>query len=238
MKSRLIVLPSLIAIILTAAFVSWAQEQPQSEKDLKFYIYSIDQLTSANSGLQEQLIENEKRISKLMAEKDSLVALLRKYEAGIITAVQQPVTAANAPLKEASKAPLTPSVPVDIGANFEEGYRKALEKFNQKDYREAISMFNALLQKSRDNSLSDNCQYWIGEAYYALKDYQQAIIEFEKVLTFTSTNKDDDSQLKLGLCYIHLEDKESAKRELTRLLSKYPNSEFTELSRKLLEGLE
>jgi outer membrane protein assembly factor BamD (BamD/ComL family) len=32
-------------------------------------------------------------------------------------------------------------------------------------------------------------------------------------------------------------DKESAKRELTRLLSNYPNSEYTERARKILQEM-
>ena len=98
-------------------------------------------------------------------------------------------------------------------------------------------MFQALIQRDMNNALSDNCQYWIGEGYFGLKDYQKAVIEFEKVFSYSNTNKDDDAQLKLGITYIRMGQKEDARRELTRLLSNYPNSEFTALARKLLEEL-
>lgn len=219
-----------IAVILISSMICsnllFAQTgQNASQKDEKFYIYSIEQLSAANKGLQEQLVQNQKLITRLRTENDSLVSILIRYQSGGLTPA--------APVKMKSSQTPVSTVPGD----FEEGYRMALAKFNQHDYKQARIMFKNLLAQNRNNSLSDNCQYWIGESYYALKEYQQAIIEFEKVLTFSNTNKDDDSQLKLGLCYLRLKDKESAKRELTRLIANYPQSEFTELGRKLLEEL-
>ena len=122
-------------------------------------------------------------------------------------------------------------------SGYERDYQAAYDAFNQGSYDRALTRFTNLLQRSRDNSLSDNAQYWIGECYYAKKDYNKALIEFEKVFTFAKSNKKDDAQLKLGLCYLRMNDKESAHRELTRLLSKYPDSEFTTLGRKLLRDL-
>ena len=220
----------LIFSLIGSSLLATQTQQTASQKDEKFYIYSIEQLSAANKGLQEQLVQNQKLITRLKTENDSLMSLLRKYQSGSLTAaapVKMP------PAKTTSAQAPVPTVP----GSFEEGYRTALAKFNQHDYKQAKTLFKNLLMQNRNNSLSDNCQYWIGESHYALKEYQQAIIEFEKVLTFSNTNKDDDSQLKLGLCYLRLKDKESAKRELTRLIANYPQSEFTELGRKLLEEL-
>lgn len=122
-------------------------------------------------------------------------------------------------------------------SGYERDYQAALNAFNTGKYDRALTRFKALLERSKDDALSDNAQYWIGECYYGMKDYNKAVIEFEKVFTFPKSNKKDDAQLKLGLCYIRLNDKDSAHRELTRLLSKFPNSEFTTLGRKLLREL-
>lgn len=219
-----------IAVILVSSMICsnllFAQTgQNVSQKDEKFYIYSIEQLSAANKGLQEQLVQNQKLINRLRTETDSLVSILSRLQSGGLTP--------SASVQKTSPQNSMAAAPGD----FEEGYQMALAKFNQHDYKQARIMFKDLLAKNRNNSLSDNCQYWIGESYYALKEYQQAIIEFEKVLTFANTNKDDDSQLKLGLCYLRLKDNASAKREFTRLIANYPQSEFTGLGRKLLEEL-
>ncbi len=120
---------------------------------------------------------------------------------------------------------------------FSSRYRIALSHYYARRCREGIDLFNELLAIDMNNSLSDNCQYWIGECYYALKNFKKCIIEFEKVFTFSNSNKDDDAQLKLGLCYINLRDKERARSELNRLLTNYPKSEYVEKAKSLLDGL-
>ena len=122
-------------------------------------------------------------------------------------------------------------------SGYDRDYQTALDAFNTGKYDRALVRFQALLSRSKDDALADNAQYWIGECYYGMKDYNKALIEFEKVFTFPKSNKKDDAQLKIGLCYIRLDDKENAQRELTRLLSKFPDSEFTTLGRKLLREL-
>ena len=87
------------------------------------------------------------------------------------------------------------------------------------------------------HDLADNCQYWIGEVYYGMKDYKRSIKEFEKVFTFTGSNKDDDSQYKLGLCYVNIGNKSRAKDEFQKLLEIYPNSEYFQKSKQYLQQL-
>jgi len=79
------------------------------------------------------------------------------------------------------------------------GYEKARELFESYQYRDAINAFTRLLEQNPDDVLADNCQYWIGESYFGLKEYQQAIMEFQKVFAYSMTDKYDDAQLMIGL---------------------------------------
>ena len=231
MKSGVFRSSAVLLILLIVSAGCFAQKKGVPEKDRRFYLYSIDQLSAANQEMQAQLSANNALINQLRAELDSLrseiITIQTEFKAG----------KRYTPPPKKPTAPKSVQVPETGNLNYEEAYRKALEKFNQRDYRKAVSMFQALVERSMNNPLSDNCQYWIGECYYGMRDYQKAVIEFEKVFSFSNTNKDDDAQLKLGMSYIRLEQKENARRELTRLLSNYPNSEFTALARKLLEEL-
>ncbi len=120
---------------------------------------------------------------------------------------------------------------------FEAEYQRALDVHLQGNYTRACGMFQALIKSNPSHRLSDNCQYWIGECYFGLKDYRKAVIEFCKVFTFPRTNKAEDAQLKIGLCYIRLGDKARARRELTRLISHYPGSRYVAVSRRELSKL-
>ncbi len=127
--------------------------------------------------------------------------------------------------------------PVQVSDDFVAEYKNALNLFMSKKYLNSLNLFSTLLEKNRTHSLSDNCQYWIGECYYQLKQYNQAIIAFEKVFTFPSSNKDDDSQIKLGKTYIMLGQKQKAKEEFNRLINKFPKSEYIRMAKSYLNKL-
>mgnify|MGYP001430492795 FL=1 len=85
--------------------------------------------------------------------------------------------------------------------------------------------------------LADNAQYWLGECEYARRDFQAALAAFQKVFLFAKTEKEDDAQLKLGLCYLQLGDRDSAMIEFKRLVVDYPESEYVVRAEELLGGI-
>ena len=105
-------------------------------------------------------------------------------------------------------------------------YKKSHSQYQNAEWNLSLNGFNYLIQVNKNHDLADNCQYWIGEVYYALTDYERSIIEFEKVSTFPDTNKLDDAQFKLGLCYMNINQIDRAEQEFINLLEFYPNSEY------------
>lgn len=105
-------------------------------------------------------------------------------------------------------------------------YQDALDNVYNHNYVSAIAKFQELLKEDSTNELADNCQYWIGESYYALGNFQQAIAEFEKVYAFDNNNKSDDAQFMIGLAYIKIGDKNLAELELKNLLTFFNKSEY------------
>jgi len=122
-------------------------------------------------------------------------------------------------------------------SSYKQRYDDALDDYNRRRYRDAISKFERLLSTDQTTSLADNCQYWIGECYYGLGDYTRAVAAFEKVFSFTNSNKSDDAQLKLGLCYLRLNDVARAREELERLIGNYPKSEYISVAQRFLNKL-
>ncbi len=118
--------------------------------------------------------------------------------------------------------------------SFTTKYNEAFQFYKDHQYLEAIQKFKNLISENSNHKLSDNCQYWIGECYYDMKNYEQAIISFEKVFSFTDSNKDDDAQLKLGICYHRLNQNDKAKEEFQRLITYYPDSEYVSVARSYL----
>ncbi len=122
--------------------------------------------------------------------------------------------------------------------SYEIRYQKALEMFHNRQYRDALSSFSEMISENRGHSLSDNCQFWIGECYFALREYSRAIIAFEKVFTYLNSNKDDDAQYKLGYTYLKLGDGKRAEEEFIKLTTIYSGSEFVSKAQMYINQIQ
>jgi TolA-binding protein len=105
-------------------------------------------------------------------------------------------------------------------------YEEALEDIYAHRYPQAIAKFHDLLRQPDTDNLADNCQYWIGEAYFAMGKFDMAIAEFEKVFIYDNNNKIDDAQFMSGMAYAKLGNSNLAKLELMHLMSFFQNSEY------------
>jgi tol-pal system protein YbgF len=113
-------------------------------------------------------------------------------------------------------------------------YNSALSMFHGREYQNAITEFEDLLASDINHSYSDNAQYWIGECYYAIGRYREAVMAFEKVFTFPKSNKNDYAQFKIGQCYYKLGENERARQEFQQLIDSYPDSELVPRARQYL----
>ena len=131
------------------------------------------------------------------------------------------------------------SVPVDKIAISEQEYSKryyeALNSFiHNGTLQNSLNEFKKLIVADSNHSLSDNCQYWIGEIYYKQKLFKESIVEFQEVSRFIDSNKLDDAKFKIILCYINLNDYDSAIRELNDLKIAFSNSEYIDKANVLI----
>jgi len=122
----------------------------------------------------------------------------------------------------------------NLGVAYKDRYLNALSLHQSGKYEEAIELFRKLIADDRNNSLADNAQYWIGESYYSMKQYQRAVIEFEKVSAFSNSDKGDDAQYKIGLCYKQMGNQEKSRIEFQKLIDLFPQSEFAENAKQLI----
>ena len=116
-------------------------------------------------------------------------------------------------------------------------YQGALYYYRHKQYDRALAEFDRLLREAPMSEWSDNAQYWKGECYYGLRQYQQALIEFTKVFAFSNTDKADDSQLKIARCHLALDERDRALAALRKLVDEYPDSEYVPTAREQIKHL-
>ncbi len=120
---------------------------------------------------------------------------------------------------------------------FKRNYVKALSQYQNGDFHKAIEGFSALAGADPNHKLADNSQYWLGEAFYSLKNYKRAVLEFQKVFQFEENDKWDDAQIKLGICHQKMGNLDKARDEFQKLLDRYPDSEYTQRAQQYLRQL-
>lgn len=120
---------------------------------------------------------------------------------------------------------------------FKRNYVKALSNYQNGDFHKAIEGFSALVGADPNHKLADNSQYWLGEAFYSLKNYKRAVLEFQKVFQFAENDKWDDAQIKLGICHQKMGNPDKARDEFQKLLDRYPDSEYTQRAQQYLRQL-
>ena len=106
---------------------------------------------------------------------------------------------------------------------------------NPKKGRETLSDFAV---KYPDHKLIPNVLYWKGEAFYAEKDFENAILTFQDVVDrYPKGDKAPDAMYKQGLSFLALKDTKNARIVLDLVQKKYPKSRAAELAKKKLREI-
>ena len=72
-------------------------------------------------------------------------------------------------------------------------YSDGLNRFRQRRYREALDVFQWLLDQYPTDIQASNCEYWIGESYFGLGEYKNAYAAFKRVTSYNGATKRNDA---------------------------------------------
>jgi tol-pal system protein YbgF len=161
--------------------------------------------------IQNQVETADKRGKDLYVDIDTR---LRKLEKDRETVADKPATD-GAPTPAEAKA-----------------YEAALNQFKLGNYPLAVSAFQGTYPSSK---LAPSAQYWIGNAYFAQRDYKQAIAAQQRVLSaWPEDAKASDAMLNIASAQDAIGDRRGAQKTLEGLLAKYPQSPAAASARQRL----
>lgn len=180
------------------------------------------QMKLSQQEVQKQIQRLNERGTSLETRVTILGHRLEKLEKAVTGAPAVEVPAPSTPSQSGQRQAIASS------------YSAALQDYHAGRYRQAIGEFSQFIRLNPSSDLSDNAQYWIGECYYGLNNYRQALVEFQKVFHYPKTNKADAAQFKIGYCYLELGEKTRALAEFKKFVSQYPHSEYVEKAKKLM----
>ena len=123
--------------------------------------------------------------------------------------------------------------------NKETMYAAAYQTFKDGHYDKSRTEFKNFLATYPNTEYAGNAQFWIGECYFFEKNYEQAILEYEKVAkNYPKGNKVPYALLKQGLSFLKLNDKISAKLILQQVIKDFPNTNQARIARSKLQEIK
>ncbi len=187
--------------------------------------------------LQHSIDDTQKRQKDFYIDLDTR---LRKLEPQPSAAPMNSPAPANstAPASAVAAPPAAPAEAPPPSA--EQGdYDASFGKFKIGDYNGAISGFSDYLKKYPKGSFSASAQYWIGNAYFAMREFEKAIAAQRRVISkFPDSTKAPDALINIASSEQELGRMKAAKITLKSVIEKYPSSEAATKAKHRLDELK
>jgi tol-pal system protein YbgF len=169
-----------------------------------------------SSSMQEKIEGLAARLDELVTRMDRTLAPLEEY------------------LRRQASADTTQSE--TMGVDY---YDAAMRDLSLGNYDLAEVGFLQFLENYPKSDLADDARYSLGETYYARKRYEEAVEEYQRVVTMdTKGGKTPAAMLKLGLCYHAMQRPKDARTTWEDLIKKFPFSEEAKVAEQRLAELK
>lgn len=139
--------------------------------------------------------------------------------------------------KQPEQKPVETPAVITAAAEPDAEFNSAMNSFARNDYHDAIRKLSKIVETEKSQAVINDCNYWLGESYFGIKQYDKAIGYFRRVLTAGSTSKHDDAQAMIAESFIRAGQVQEAKNAFLRLLQNYPASEYVPRARRMLQQL-
>ncbi|HWW17067.1 MAG TPA: tol-pal system protein YbgF [Candidatus Saccharimonadales bacterium] len=203
----------------------------------------LDTMSTQVQGLSDNLEEIKSRLGKLNQQlvdlQNTVQSLDAKISGGGSTAPSTGVTnPGGASSQPAGGSVASTGAPAGAAPSADTLYSNGLRDITSGKYDLARQEFQDYLKFYGDTELAPNAQFYLGEIAYKQKQYDQAVTEFDKVLTvYPKSFKIQPAHLRKGMALIELGQKTQGVRELRDVVKRYPNSEEDRLARAKLKEL-
>ena len=199
----------------------------------------LDTMSTQLQGLSDNLEEIKSRVGKLNQQLVDLQSSVQSIDArlagGTPTVAPSAVPSGTIPPSPSGSAAPAPGGPLPSADIL---YSNGLRDITSGKYELASSEFQDYLKYYGDTDLASNAQFYLGEISYAQKNYQQAVQEYDKVLTnYPKSFKLAPARLKKGMALLELGQKNAGIRELREVVRRYPGTEEERRARARLKDM-
>ena len=138
------------------------------------------------------------------------------------------------------------SNPFDDNIPYKIRFDDGLAFFEEEKYVKASQQFNIIVERASHTDLGDDALFFLAESYFLNKDYDLALVEFEKLVSRMGFSpyieksrwRICETLMLLSPNFYH--DQESSKKAISQIqefLDDFPNSEYSKDADKLINEL-
>jgi tol-pal system protein YbgF len=202
---------------------------------------TVEQLQHENAQLkqtsQDQYLDLDGRLNRI--EGGSAPLLPAAPAANAPAAAPKP--AAPKPATAASERP--PSVHGDPGSLAATGdertaYNVAFDSLKAGKYEDSAQLFLSFLELYPNGVYTPNALYWLGESYYATRNFPLAEAQFRDLISrYPTHDKASGGLLKIGLSQYGEGKVDQAQATLEQVVSTYPGSDAARTAQDRLQAI-
>ncbi|MBN1396470.1 MAG: tetratricopeptide repeat protein [Bacteroidetes bacterium] len=196
-----------------AAVMNYAgsESDPTSPAAVKIAQYEkmLEELRTENTSLKQSIVKLEQENRNITARLTELNAKSSFDKSSAEAGMQQAETA----VVQDENFPPSQST-----------YDYAMDQFRARQYASAAKGFKAIVDGGGEDELVGRAKYWLGEAYFAQKDYNGALAMFLDVLKMKGSEKKADAQYMAARSYENLGERAEAKAAYEKVVKNYPMS--------------
>jgi tol-pal system protein YbgF len=203
----------------------------------------LDTMSTQVQGLSDNLEEIKSRLGKLNQQlvdlQNSVQSVDAKISGGGGTVPSTGVSNPGTPISQPTSSMPTGGAPASGPApSADTLYSNGLRDITSGKYDLARQEFQDYLKYYGDTDLASNAQFYLGEIAYSQRNYDQAVGEYDKVVThYPKSFKLATAHLKKGMALIELGQKTAGVRELRDVVKRFPGSDEDRRARAKLKEL-
>lgn len=198
--------------------------------------------------IQEARVEEAKRKAAEAARnaeeaRQKAAAANRAAQGNTITRIQADKTkrlysSSAAATPKTAPAAGTASLPVNNTETSSKTEYQGKSLYDQGKYREAYQVFEKIAGAGENDQASIDAKYMMGECLFALEEYDQAILEYQSIITNSpSSAKAPAAMLRQAMAFENLNDKDTAKILYKKIIASYGQAPEAEQAQKKLTPL-
>lgn len=198
--------------------------RPQENAALGVRLTALEEQLRGLNGRLEESEHRQQQLSEQYTKLEEQIGYLQR-SGSAPSALNEASSTKQQPFTNPTAVSSTSFASTNESDPIKQQYDAAFELLKQNKYPEAEVALKNFLAQHEDHALASDSFYWLGEAYYVQKDYEQAAIQFLRgYKKFPKGEKAPDSLLKLAVALGNLEKNKEACTSLGKLNDEFKNA--------------